>query len=49
MVEEVKGWVEEHKRIKELIHEISALSVEIIRNHVSAARAAKSAEKRRAR
>ena len=40
MVEEVRRWVEEHKRIKRLIREISKESVEIIQRHVPASRAA---------
>ena len=40
MVEEVQQWVNEHKRIKTLVQEISTLSVTLIRRHVPANRAA---------
>lgn len=39
-VEEVKKWVQEHKRIKGLIQEISNLSLASLRRHVPASRAA---------
>jgi excinuclease UvrABC ATPase subunit len=39
MVEEVTQWVEEHKRIKKLLREISDLSLTIIRRHVPVSRA----------
>jgi len=39
MVEEVRGWVEEHKRAKQLMAEISALGLQIIKRHVPAKRA----------
>lgn len=45
MVEEVRKWVEEHKRIKQLIGEISKESLEIIRRHVPASRAAAKGKK----
>lgn len=35
LVEEVTKWVEEHRRIKRELKEISALSEQIIRQHVS--------------
>ncbi|NQT83588.1 hypothetical protein HQ563_11210 [bacterium] len=40
MVEEVREWVEEHKRVKRLIREISQNSLAIIHRHVPASRAA---------
>ena len=40
MVEEVRRWVQEHKRVKRLIREISKNSLAIIRGHVRASRAA---------
>ena len=40
MVEEVQRWVNEHKRIKRLIREISNHSLAIIRRHVRVNRAA---------
>jgi len=40
MVEEVRQWVEEHKRVKRLIREISNNSLAIIHRHVPASRAA---------
>jgi len=45
MVEEVKRWVKEHKRVKGLIREISKNSLAIIHRHVPASRAAARAEK----
>jgi hypothetical protein len=41
MVEEVHSWVEEHRRLKRLVKEISALSEELVRGHVRAGRAAR--------
>jgi hypothetical protein len=41
MVEEVRAWVEEHRRLKRLVKEISALSEELVRGHVRAGRAAR--------
>ena len=40
IVEEVRKWVNEHKRVKRLIREISSLSLQIIHRHVPASRAA---------
>jgi len=40
MVDEVRRWVQEHKRVKRLIREISNSSLAIIRGHVPASRAA---------
>ena len=40
MVQEVQQWVTEHKRIKNLLQEISDLSVTILQRHVPAKRAA---------
>lgn len=34
LVEEVTQWVQEHRRLKQLIQEISALSEQLIRQHV---------------
>ena len=34
LVEEVKRWIKEHRRIKTLIRELSALSVARVRTHV---------------
>jgi len=45
LVEEVRTWVDEHKRIKRLIAEISKESMEIIRRHVPASRAAAKGKK----
>ena len=39
MVEEVSAWVAEHRRIKKALKEISALSEQIIRQHVAVRRA----------
>ena len=39
--ETVRCWNEEHKRVKKLLKEISALSEQIIRSYVSSRRAAK--------
>jgi hypothetical protein len=33
LLEEVRSWVEEHKRIKALLHEIHDLSVALVRTH----------------
>jgi len=41
MVKEVREWVKEHKRVKKLIAEISYNSLQIIRGHGKAQRAAK--------
>lgn len=38
LVKEVKLWIEEHRRIKTLIHELSALSVAQVRTHVRSRR-----------
>ncbi len=38
LLEEVRGWVAEHKRIKQLLREISDLSVALVRSHVAARR-----------
>ena len=40
MVEEVQQWVNEYKRIKRVMREISRLSVTIIQRHVPTSRAA---------
>ena len=39
MVEEVRGWIEEHRRAKKLLKEISELNEKIVRSHVSTKRA----------
>jgi hypothetical protein len=39
MVEEVSEWIKEHRRIKKELKKISALSEQIIKQHVSAKRA----------
>jgi len=36
MVEEVRGWIEEHRRVKRLMAEISELNRALIRTHVAA-------------
>lgn len=41
MVEEVRSWVEEHRRLKRLVGEIAALSEQLVRGHVRAGRAAR--------
>ena len=46
MVEEVRGWVQEHKRVKRLVREISNNSLAIIHSHVPASRAAARAQRR---
>jgi len=38
-LEEVKSWVENHKKVKELIQEISELSRKIVKLHVTVRRA----------
>jgi hypothetical protein len=38
MVEEVQAWIEQHRRVKRLLREISELSEKIIRNHVESKR-----------
>lgn len=45
MVEEVREWVAEHKRVKKLLSEISQLSMEIMREHNPRKRAAMRAAK----
>jgi hypothetical protein len=40
MVEEVSEWIKEHRRVKEELKKISALSEQIIKQHVSTKRAA---------
>jgi len=40
MVEEVRQWVKEHRRTRQLLAQISENSLQIIRRHVSARRAA---------
>ncbi len=44
LVEEVKGWIEEHRRLKRLTQEITQLAIAQVRTHVKARnrRAAKS-------
>lgn len=39
MVDEVRGWVEEHQRAKALLAEISELSREMVKSYVSSKRA----------
>jgi hypothetical protein len=41
MVEEVRSWVEQHRQMKRLVREISALGEQLIRLHVSASRDAR--------
>ena len=36
LVEEVKGWIEEHRRLKRLTQEISQLAIAQVRTHVTA-------------
>ena len=38
MVEEVRGWIEEHRRVKLLLKEISELNEKIVRGHVATRR-----------
>ena len=38
LVEEVKRWIEDHRRIKTLLRELSALSVARVRTHVRSRR-----------
>ena len=35
LVKEVRSWIRNHRRVKQLLSEISTLSIAIIRNHVS--------------
>jgi len=35
LVEDVRSWVKEHKRVKTMLREISALSVALIRGHAA--------------
>ena len=46
MVEEVGTWVKEHRRLKALVREISALSEQIVRLHVRASRDARETKRR---
>ncbi len=46
MVEEVKLWAQEHKRVKKMLGEISQLSMQIIKNHVRSKRASAGAKKK---
>ena len=46
MVEEVRRWVQEHKRVKRLVREISNNSLAIVHSHVPASRAAARAQRR---
>ncbi|MDD3696314.1 MAG: hypothetical protein PHG44_10160, partial [Lentisphaeria bacterium] len=39
MVEELRGWVKEHKRLQKIVKEINALAEQLIRLHVPVARA----------
>lgn len=39
MVEKVKGWVEEYRKIKNILKEINSMSEQIIRQHVQVKRA----------
>ncbi len=34
LLDEVRSWIKEHKRLKQVTHEISELSVALIRGHV---------------
>jgi hypothetical protein len=36
LVEEVKGWIEEHRRLRRLTQEISQLAIAQVRTHVTA-------------
>lgn len=38
LVDEVRSWIKEHKRLKQLTHEISDLTVALIRGHAAEAR-----------
>jgi hypothetical protein len=40
LVKEVQSWIRNHRRVKELLSEISTLSIAMIRSHVSQKRAA---------
>jgi hypothetical protein len=40
MLEEVREWVEEHKRAKQLLKDISYQSIQLIKEHVPHKRAA---------
>jgi len=35
LVEEVRAWIEEHRRLKNLMHEVSQLSLALVRAHVT--------------
>lgn len=41
LVKEVRSWIRNHRRVKELMSEISTLSIAIIQNHVPRKRAAR--------
>lgn len=43
LVREVQSWIRNHRRLKELMAEISTLSIAIIQNHVPEKRAARRA------
>jgi hypothetical protein len=47
MLEEVRAWVEEHKRAKQLLAEISEIGIQIIKRHVPVKRAAARARSRK--
>ena len=40
MVEEVKGWIKNYRRMQELIKEVSKLSMAVIHSHIPESRAA---------
>ena len=44
--DEVRAWTQQYKRLKQLMHEISALNERIVRMHVPASRAAAANRKR---
>jgi phosphoribosylaminoimidazole-succinocarboxamide synthase len=48
-LEEVRGWVREHKRVRRLVREISELSVELLRAEAVIRRRTKGSGKRRRR
>lgn len=49
LVEEVRAWVKEHRRVKQLIAEISELNRALIRTHVGAKKRTKKRTQKRRR
>ena len=49
MVEEVRGWTEEHRRLKELVRQLSGLAETLIRRYVGEKRGGRLASRSRSR